>query len=103
MLLHPKADLDLKGLREHLRRLPKVSMPGFEVWIREGWWREWTIEGATRIRVRGVGGIIVKVEGFKGIVGEVIVADRPLGEDERGLLILVGAHPVLRSTFKLLG
>ena len=33
------------------------------------------------------------------ISGEIIIAKRPLSQDEKGIAIMVGNHMVLRSTF----
>jgi hypothetical protein len=60
--------------------------------------KEWNFEGAEVIRAPEIQGhrIPVNLDGGR-IVGEIIIARRPLTEEERGIAVMVGSHIVTRS------
>jgi hypothetical protein len=62
--------------------------------------REWNFDGAEVMRAPDIQGHRVPVNLDNGrIIGEIIIAKRPLTEDERGIAVMVGSHIVTRSSF----
>lgn len=96
-----KIHMDIIKLSKELKKLSILKYPLFEVYIKNSeQFREWTIDGAQIVKSPDVQGykIIVNID-EPYIVGEIIIAKRPLGADEKGIAIMVGNHMVLRSTF----
>jgi hypothetical protein len=73
----------------------------FEVYIKTAErFKEWQFDGAQIVKAPEIQGhrIPVNLENGK-IAGEIIIARRPLSEDERGIAVMVGNHVVMRSSF----
>jgi hypothetical protein len=97
-LLNPKIEIDPKRIVKELRELPILREPFFEVWVRVGEFKPWSLEGAVKIEPPEILGEKIPVS-LENIVGEITIANRPLSEDERGIAILHGGHMVTRSLF----
>ena len=93
--------VDAFKVTRELRKLAILRAPMFEVSIKTSEkFREWNLDGAEVIRAPEIQGHRIPVNLDNGrIVGEVIIARRPLSEDERGIAIMVGSHIVTRSNF----
>ena len=75
----------------------------FQVFIKQSeHFREWDFENAELIRPQEIQGYKIPVNLEEGkILGEIIVAKRPLMEEEKGIGIMIGNHIVVRSSFGL--
>lgn len=101
LLLQPKSKVNPARILEDLKELPILREPFFEVWLRVGDFKPWSLEGAERVKPREVMGEKIPFKLEDGIVGGVTIAYRPLTEREKGILIMHGGHAVTRSTFGL--
>ncbi|MGN6559838.1 MAG: ATP-binding protein [Candidatus Nitrosocosmicus sp.] len=101
LLKGSKIHLDVIKLSKELKKLSILKYPLFDVYIKNSeHFREWDIEGSQIVKspdVQGYKIVVNIVEPY--IMGEIIIAKRPLGIDEKGIAIMVGNHMVLRSTF----
>jgi len=97
-LLNAKSSLDVKRIVKELRELPILREPFFEVWVRVGDFKPWSLEGAFRVEPPEIVGEKIPVS-LEGITGEITVASRPLSEEERGIAVMHGGHMVTRSLF----
>ena len=97
-LLNAKSTLDVKRIVKELKELPILREPFFEVWVRVGEFKPWSLEGAVKVEPPEIVGDKIPVS-LEGITGEITVASRPLSEDERGIAVLHGGHMVTRSLF----
>lgn len=96
-----KTELDVFKLSKEIRKLAILRQPMFEVHIKTAdSFREWKFDDAQRITAPDIQGhrIPVSLEGGK-ITGEVVIARRPLSDEERGIAVMVGNHIVTRSNF----
>jgi len=96
-----KIQVDITKLSREIKKLSILKFPFFEVYVKNSdRFCEWDINCAQIIKSPDVQGykIIVDVSN-PSISGEIIIAKRPLGNDEKGIAIMVGNHMVLRSTF----
>jgi hypothetical protein len=97
-LLDSKSALDARRIMKEVRELPILREPFFEVWVRVGEFKRWSVEGASKVVPPEVVGEKIPVS-LEGITGEITVAGRPLSEEERGIAVLHGGHMVTRSLF----
>ena len=75
----------------------------FEVYIKTAErFKEWQFDGAQIVKAPEIQGhrIPVNLENGK-ITGEIIIARRPLSEDERGIAVMVGSHVVMPAVLAL--
>ena len=96
-----KTQLDTFKVIKEIRKLAIIRQPLFEVYIKTGErFKEWQFDGAQIVKAPEIQGhrIPVNLENGK-ITGEIIIARRPLSEDERGIAVMVGNHVVMRSSF----
>ena len=96
-----KGEVDLFRIMKEVRKLAVLRHPMFEVHIKTAdALKEWHFSGSQVIRAPEIQGhrVPVNLDGGK-IMGEVVIARRPLSEDERGIAIMVGSHIVTRSGF----
>ena len=96
-----KTQLDTFKVIKEIRKLAIIRHPLFEVYIKTAErFKEWQFEGAQIVKAPEIQGhrIPVNLENGK-ITGEIIIARRPLSEDERGIAVMVGNHVVMRSSF----
>jgi Histidine kinase-, DNA gyrase B-, and HSP90-like ATPase len=96
-----KAQLDIFKIMKELRKLAVLRQPIFEVYIKTAEkFKEWNFDGAQIIRAPEIQGHRIPVNLDNGsIIGEIIMARRPLSDDERGIAVMVGNHIVMRSNF----
>ena len=103
-------ELTLKGLKtiidafrliKEIRKLAILRQPMFEVYIKEAEkFAEWDFIGALQIIAPEIQGHRIGLNLEDGrITGEIVIARRPLTEDEKGIAIMVGNHIVTRGTF----
>lgn len=96
-----KIAVDVTKIAKEIRKLVILRQPMFEVFIKTtDKFKEWNFDGAQPIRAPDIQGhrIPVNLDGGR-IVGEIIIARRPLSEEERGIAVMVGNHIVTRSSF----
>ena len=96
-----KIAVDMFRILKEVRKLAVLRQPMFEVSIKTtDKFKEWNFDGAQGIRAPDIQGhrIPVSLDGGR-IVGEIIIARRPLSEEERGIAVMVGNHIVTRSNF----
>ncbi|MDF2726518.1 MAG: hypothetical protein K0S84_61 [Nitrososphaera sp.] len=96
-----KTQLDLFKITKEIRRLAVLRQPLFEVYIKTAEkFKEWTFDGSQIIKAPDIQGHRIPVNLDTGkITGEIIIARRPLSDDERGIAVMVGNHIVMRSNF----
>jgi hypothetical protein len=96
-----KTQLDIFKIMKEIRRLAVLRHPLFEVYIKTAEkFKEWNFDGSQIIKAPEIQGhrIPVNLENGK-LTGEIIIARRPLSDDERGIAVMVGNHIVMRSNF----
>jgi hypothetical protein len=96
-----KVVIDIFRLTKEIRKLAILRHPMFEVYIKEAEnFIEWNYDGAQIIKAPDIQGhkILVNIDNGR-ISGEIVIARRPLSEDERGIAIMVGSHIVTRNNF----
>jgi hypothetical protein len=96
-----KSAVDLFRVIKEIRKLAVLRQPMFEVHIKSAdRFKEWNFDGAQVIRAPDIQGHRIPVNLDNGrIVGEIVIARRPLSDDERGVAVMVGSHIVTRSNF----
>jgi hypothetical protein len=100
-LKRSKTKIDSQKLIKEIRKLAILRHPMFEVYIKEvERFKEWDFAGAQRILAPEIQGhkLLLNLEEGK-ITGEIVIARRPLTEDEQGIAIMIGNHIVTRSNF----
>ncbi|AIF83959.1 DNA mismatch repair enzyme (predicted ATPase) [Candidatus Nitrososphaera evergladensis SR1] len=96
-----KVESDIFKLAKEIRKLAILRQPLFEVFIKSAdSFSEWDFSGAQKITAPDIQGhkIPVSLDGGK-IAGEIVIARRPLSDEERGIAVMVGNHIVTRSNF----
>lgn len=96
-----RSPADLFKIAKEIRKLAVLRAPMFEVSIKSAdKLREWNFDNAEVVRAPEIQGHRIPVNLDNGrIIGEIIVARRPLTEEERGIAVMVGSHIVTRSNF----
>lgn len=96
-----KSAVDLFKVMKEIRKLAVLRQPMFEVYIKSAdRFKEWNFDGTQVIRAPDIQGHRIPVNLDNGrIVGEIVIARRPLSDDERGIAVMVGSHIVTRSNF----
>jgi hypothetical protein len=96
-----KVVVDIFKLIKEVRKLAILRQPMFEVYVKEAeTFEEWKFEGSHMIKAPDIQGHRVPVNIDDGrIIGEIVIARRPLSEDERGIAVMVGNHIVTRNAF----
>ena len=96
-----KVVIDIFRLTKEIRKLAILRHPMFEVYVKESEnFIEWNFDGAQMIKAPDIQGHKIPVNIDNGrISGEIVIARRPLSEDERGIAIMVGNHIVTRNNF----
>ena len=97
----PKVVIDIYRLSKEIRKLAILRQPMFEVYIKNVEnFTEWDFDDAQLISAPEIQGHKIPVNLDDGrIVGEIVIARRPLSEDERGIAVLIGNHVVIRTNF----
>jgi hypothetical protein len=96
-----KGEVDLFRIIKEVRKLAILRQPVFQVFVKTAEsFKEWNFTGSEAITAPEIQGhrIGVSLNGGK-ITGEIVIARRPLSEDERGIAVMVGNHIVTRSNF----
>ncbi len=96
-----KSHIDIIKLSKELKKLSILKYPLFEVYIKNSeHFNEWDLNDTQIIKSPDVQGyrIIVNITS-PPIMGEIIIAKRPLSHDEKGIAVMVGNHVVIRSAF----
>jgi len=96
-----KIQVDIFKIMKEIRKLAVLRQPLFEVYIKSAdKFKEWNFEGSQSVQAPDIQGHRIAVSLDSGrIVGEIIIARRPLSEEERGIAVMVGNHIVTRSNF----
>jgi hypothetical protein len=94
-----KTQLDVFKIMKEIRKLAVLRQPLFEVYIKTAEkFKEWNFEEAQIIKAPEIQGHRIPFNLDNGrLTGEIIIARRPLSEDERGIAVMVGNHIVMRS------
>jgi hypothetical protein len=98
---NPKVVIDIFRLTKEIRKLAILRHPMFEVYVKEAEnFVEWNFDRAQMIKAPDIQGQKIPVNIDNGrISGEIVIARRPLSEDERGIAVMVGNHIVTRNNF----
>jgi hypothetical protein len=101
LLSDPKVTIDSSKLIKEIRKLAILRQPMFEVYFKVSEnYQEWNFQGAFVVKPPEIQGHRIPVDlDDARISGEIVIARRPLSEDERGIAIMVGSHIVTRSNF----
>ncbi|MDW0315420.1 MAG: ATP-binding protein [Nitrososphaeraceae archaeon] len=97
----PKVSIDLVKLSKEIRKLAILRQPLFQVFIKSSeTFAEWDFTGAEPIKATDIQGHRLPIDLDNGkVTGEIIIAKRPLSDDENGIAVMVGNHIVTRSSF----
>jgi hypothetical protein len=97
----PKVSIDLVKLSKEIRKLAILRQPLFQVFIKSSeTFAEWDFTGAEPISAPDIQGHRLPIDLDNGkVTGEIIIAKRPLSDDENGIAVMVGNHIVTRSSF----
>src|ERR671933_2394030 len=100
-MMGAKSQLDMFRIVKETRKLAVLRQPVFEVYIKTSEkFKEWNFDGSQIIRAPEIQGHRIPVNLDNGrIIGEIIIARRPLADEERGIAVMVGNHIVTRSNF----
>ncbi len=101
LLIGSKITIDINKLAKEIKKLSILKYPLFDVYIKSAEdFKEWDLTNSQAIRSPDIQGYKLNVNlDNPRIRGEIVIARRPLGPDEKGIAIMVGNHVVLRSTF----
>src|SRR5581483_956390 len=96
-----KISVDLFKITKEIRKLAVLRQPMFEVYVKTAdKLKEWNFDDAQAVKAPDIQGHRISVTLDNGrIIGEIIIAKRPLAEEERGIAVMVGNHIVTRSNF----
>ncbi|MDQ3836473.1 MAG: ATP-binding protein [Thermoproteota archaeon] len=94
-----KTQLDLFKVTKEIRRLAILRHPLFEIYVKTAEkFKEWDFEGSQIVKAPEIQGHRIPVNLDNGkVTGEIVIARRPLLDDERGIAVMVGNHIVTRS------
>src|SRR5919205_2528098 len=100
-LIGSKVVMDNFRLSKEIRKLAILRHPMFEVFLKSpDHFVEWDFNGVQPIKAPDIQGHRIAVNLENGqITGEIVIARRPLSEDEKGIAVMVGNHVVTRSNF----
>jgi Histidine kinase-, DNA gyrase B-, and HSP90-like ATPase len=100
-LIGPKVSIDLVKLSKEIRKLAILRQPLFQVFVKSSeTFAEWDFTGAEPIKAPDIQGHRLPINLDNGkVTGEIIIAKRPLSDDENGIAVMVGNHIVTRSSF----
>jgi hypothetical protein len=96
-----KMNIDVLKLYKEIRKLAILRQPLFQVFIKQAdQFTEWDFNGSDIVKAQEIQGYHIPVDLDNGrITGEIVVARRPLTEEEKGIGIMIGNHIVVRSHF----
>src|SRR6476659_3914993 len=100
-LIGSKVVMDNFRLSKDIRKLAILRHLMFEVFLKSpDRFIEWDFNGVQAIKAPDIQGHRIAVNLENGqIAGEIVIARRPLSEDEKGIAVMVGNHVVTRSNF----
>jgi hypothetical protein len=100
-LMGPKLLVDPTKLSKEVRKLAILRQPLFQVFIKTAdTFSEWDFRGAEAVKAPDIQGHRLGINLDSGkILGEIVIAKRPLSDDENGIAIMVGNHVVTRNSF----
>lgn len=101
LLIGSKITIDINKLTKEIKKLSILKYPLFDVYIKSAEnFKEWDLTNSQIIRSPDIQGYKLDINlDNPRVTGEIVIARRPLGPDEKGIAIMVGNHVVLRSTF----
>ena len=101
LLKGSKITIDINKLAKEIKKLSILKYPLFDVYVKSAEsFKELDLSNSQLIRSPDIQGYKLDVSlDNPRITGEIVIARRPLGVDEKGIAIMVGNHVVLRSTF----
>jgi hypothetical protein len=96
-----KMNIDPLKLYKEIRKLAILRQPLFQVFMKQAdKFSEWEFSGSDIVKAQEIQGYHIPVNLDNGeIIGEIVVARRPLTEEEKGIGIMIGNHIVVRSHF----
>jgi hypothetical protein len=96
-----KMNIDPLKLTKEIRKLAILRQPLFQIFIKKAdQFTEWDFNGSDIVKAQEIQGYHIPVNLNNGqITGEIVVARRPLTEEEKGIGIMIGNHIVVRSHF----
>ncbi|HET9807252.1 MAG TPA: ATP-binding protein [Nitrososphaeraceae archaeon] len=96
-----KMNIDPLKLSKEIRKLAILRQPLFQIFIKQAdQVTEWDFNGSDIVKAQEIQGYHIPVNLDNGqITGEIVVARRPLTEEEKGIGIMIGNHIVVRSHF----
>ena len=100
-LINAKMNIDPLKLYKEIRRLAILRHPMFQVFIKQSdRFTEWDLDKSDIVKAQEIQGYRIPVNLDNGkIIGEIVVARRPLIEEEKGIGVMIGNHIVVRSNF----
>lgn len=101
LLIGSKITIDINKLTKEIKKLSILKYPLFDVYVKSAEnFKEWDLTNSQIIRSPDIQGYKLDINlDNPRVTGEIVIARRPLGPDEKGIAIMVGNHVVLRSTF----
>ena len=100
-LINAKMNIDPLKLYKEIRKLAILRHPMFQVFIKQSdRFTEWDLDKSDIVKAQEIQGYRIPVNLDNGkIIGEIVVARRPLIEEEKGIGVMIGSHIVVRSNF----
>jgi hypothetical protein len=100
-LSNAKMNIDPLKLYKEIRKLAILRQPMFQIFIKQSdIFNEWDLHNADIVKAQEIQGYRIPVNLDNGqISGEIVVARRPLTEEEKGIGVMIGNHIVVRTNF----
>jgi Histidine kinase-, DNA gyrase B-, and HSP90-like ATPase len=100
-LSNAKMSIDPLKLYKEIRKLAILRQPLFQIFIKQSTnFNEWDLDNFDKVNAQEIQGYRIPVNLDNGqISGEIVVARRPLTEEEKGIGVMIGNHIVIRTNF----
>jgi hypothetical protein len=100
-LSNAKMSIDPQKLYKEIRKLAILRQPLFQIFIKQSTnFNEWDLHNFDKVNAQEIQGYRIPVNLDNGqISGEIVVARRPLTEEEKGIGVMIGNHIVIRTNF----
>jgi histidine kinase/DNA gyrase B/HSP90-like ATPase len=100
-LSNAKMNIDPLKLYREIRKLAILRQPMFKIFIKQSdSFNEWDVHNADIVKAQEIQGYRIPVNLDHGqISGEIVVARRPLTDEEKGIGVMIGNHIVVRTNF----
>ena len=100
-LSNAKMNIDPLKLYKEIRKLAILRQPMFQIFIKQSdSFSEWDLHNAEIVKAQDIQGYRIPVNlDNDQITGEIVVARRPLTEEEKGIGVMIGNHIVVRTNF----